>query len=143
VTAVSRGTAVIALAWALACDSGTSETALRSAPPEAGATLSGPIRRPSERFVMSRVEERCEILVYREDEAVERLPEDWACPKDLEPGERIRLTGAVCVREGAATPERNVPVVCPNPLTNAERDRRRAAVSASAVVQPGGPHPPR
>lgn len=92
---------------------------------------------------MSRVTDRCEILVYREDDAVERLPEDEACPKDLEPGERIRLTGSVCMREGAATPERNVPVVCPNPLMRAERDRRSAAASASAVVQPGGPHPPR
>jgi len=35
-------------------------------------------------------------------------------------GERIRLAGRTCTRD-TDDPERRVPVVCPDPLTNLER----------------------
>ena len=34
------------------------------------------------------------------------------CPRDLHPGERLRLAGRTCLREGGG-PEREVPVRCP------------------------------
>jgi hypothetical protein len=41
------------------------------------------------------------------------------CPLFLEVGERIRVAGKTCVREGGG-PDRTEPVVCPDPLTNFE-----------------------
>ena len=45
------------------------------------------------------------------------------CPLILEVGERIRVAGKTCVREGGG-PDRVEPVVCPDPLTAFERRDR-------------------
>lgn len=95
----------------------------REAPPP-GPSLSGPLNLPAERYVMTRYGERCTIEILRNGEVDETLPTDYACPKELELGERIRLTGMTCMRESADGSELSLPVVCPNPLTNAERDLR-------------------
>jgi len=47
-------------------------------------------------------------------------PQPTPCPPDLLPGERIRIAGLTCLREGSS-PERREPVVCPDPLTNQEK----------------------
>ncbi|MNC90541.1 hypothetical protein D3C83_66490 [compost metagenome] len=72
---------------------------------------------------MIRTSDRCEVVIEKDDREVERLPKKYACPKDLLLGEWIRITGMTCVREGGS-PERKLPVVCPDYLTNAERDHR-------------------
>jgi hypothetical protein len=50
-------------------------------------------------------------------------PTTTPCPPDLHVGERIRIVGMTCTREADA-PERDQPVVCPDPLTNLERRDR-------------------
>lgn len=42
------------------------------------------------------------------------------CPRDLEPGERIRRAGDTCIRE-RTTAERNHPVRCPGTLVSAPK----------------------
>ncbi len=86
----------------------------------------GSVRRPFETYLMTRIDERCEVTVEIDGEVVERAPERFACPRDLEVGERIRIAGMSCLREGGAA-ERRVPVVCPDYLTNVERARRKDA----------------
>ncbi len=46
-----------------------------------------------------------------------------ACPREIDAGERARLTGRTCIRESARK-ERNVPVRCPNEVFYAVRDDR-------------------
>ncbi|NUP13451.1 MAG: hypothetical protein HOW73_46025 [Polyangiaceae bacterium] len=127
---MARGGLILAcatfVAWTSACDETTSDPSVLWRPAGPVPSLSAPIR-PLDRYVMAKRDERCVVEVLRDDVVVETLEPDYACPRDLEMGERIRLTGMVCMREGGESAERNVPVVCPNPLTNAERDRRKAA----------------
>jgi hypothetical protein len=85
-----------------------------------------------ERFVMERTTERCEVIVSLGGAEVRRLPERFACPKDLELGERIVLLGRTCRRESDVR-DRNLPVLCPDYLTGAERD---ALASSSASARP-------
>jgi hypothetical protein len=99
----------------------------------------GSIRRPVTTYRMIRTSERCEVVLEQAEREIRRLPTRYACPKDLELGEWIRITGMVCMREGGA-PARNVPVPCPDYLTNAERDHRLEL--ASAGRSPLEPEPP-
>lgn len=78
------------------------------------------VRRPGWRFVYEKTGERCVVLRIDDNERITR-GEEAACPVDLQVGERIRLAGRTCIREGPDT-TRILPVVCPDPLTNAERD---------------------
>ena len=71
------------------------------------------------RGVLEKIGERCVVLRIDEGERITRI-EETACPIDLELGERLRLAGAVCLREGGSQ-ARARPVVCPDPLTNAEK----------------------
>ena len=90
-----------------------------------------PERDPGEpRLTMERVTERC-IVVIESGPIAEKLPTMYACPKDLELGEKIHLTGRTCMRESTMK-DRNIPVLCPDYLTNAEREFV-ASPSASAV----------
>jgi hypothetical protein len=84
-----------------------------------------------ERFVMERTSDRCEVMVYVRDALVRRLSERFACPKDLELGERILLHGRTCERQSNLR-ERNLPVLCPDYLTNAERE----ALASSSAPRP-------
>jgi hypothetical protein len=124
---VSRA-AALAVAVALAvtlggCDAPRPRELMRASddevlvPPAASTAM-----RPGTTWLMQPIPpsfERCEVLRVDEDggrEAVSEAP----CPHDLRPGERVRIVGKTCLREGA--PARERPFVCPDPLTNAERD---------------------
>ena len=84
-----------------------------------------PPRRPTLRHVLVRTDERCEVFsVDGEDVSqADRVP----CPQDLEVGERIRVAGKTCMREGRV--ERRRPVVCPGPLI--WREMRDAGADAA------------
>jgi len=88
------------------------------------AAAPDPPRRPAKKWFMARTPARCEVYSV-EGEAVS-VAEPAPCPRYLEVGERIRIAGKTCIREGSADPARLVPVVCPDPLTAAEAlDRER------------------
>jgi hypothetical protein len=84
--------------------------------PDAAAA---PPRRPTKRWYMGRTQERCEV--YSVDGEVVSPPTPAPCPRYIEVGERIRIAGKTCMREDTRDPARAVPVVCPDPLTNAEK----------------------
>jgi hypothetical protein len=97
-----------------------------SAPPAGDAAAVDPPRRPTKKWFMARTPARCEVYAVEGEtvSATEAAP----CPRYLEVGERIRVAGKTCIREGSADPARLVPVVCPDPLTAAEaldREQRR------------------
>ncbi len=124
-----RGALVLAVSVALA---GCGRDAIGLGP-AATDTLALPdiamsARRPSEHFYMERTSDRCSI--YALDGVVKTAPRDEPCPEDLLFGERIRIAGMTCVREGE-TADRRVPVVCPGSLLRFER-AFRAAIAASA-----------
>lgn len=115
--------ALLAAALLSGCDrraSAPADAAPSSAPAAAPEpTLSA--RRPTRRYLLVRNEARCEV--YRVDPDGVSPATPTPCPNDLLPGERIRIVGMVCMREGG-DPGRVLPVVCPDPLTNMEkRDR--------------------
>jgi len=101
----------------------------REAPPaplEVGSALPAPeqrmsARRPVRRYYLARQATHCEVFFSDpdRDSPVHVVP----CPLYLQIGERIRLAGKTCVREGGP-PERVMPVVCPDPLTNLEKRER-------------------
>jgi hypothetical protein len=112
-----RRAAVAALALAAeACRAEPAPSEAREAATGEPAPASS-ARRPTRRFALSRHDDRCEIAW--EDEGARSPALETPCPQDLEPGERIRLTGRTCVREGERRP--SAPVVCPDPLTNFEK----------------------
>lgn len=105
----------------LGCGEGGAEQTVPQAPePTAEPAWNPVVRRPGWRFVFEKTGERCVVLRIEDNERV-ILGEEAACPVDLQVGERIRLTGRACIREGPDA-TRILPVVCPDPLTNAERD---------------------
>jgi len=79
-------------------------------------------RRPKRRHYFARASERCEIYTIEGD--APSPPVEVPCPSDafLARGERIRLVGKTCMRESAADPSREVPVICPTPLIELDRD---------------------
>jgi hypothetical protein len=77
-----------------------------------------PPRRPTRRYYLARTRERC--VVYSVDGDAISPPTEVPCPAELQRGERLRLAGKTCARESPADPARDVPVVCPDPLTRAE-----------------------
>ncbi|MBK9264514.1 MAG: hypothetical protein IPM54_32605 [Polyangiaceae bacterium] len=83
-----------------------------SAVPSASASAAAAPRRPTSRHYLARTTDRCEVYSVEGDRVspAERTP----CPQDLEVGERIRVAGKTCLREGRR--ERSRPVVCPGPL---------------------------
>jgi hypothetical protein len=81
-----------------------------------------PPRRPIRRYYLAHTDERCEVYSVEGDAISSPTP--TPCPGDLLVGERIRIAGKTCIREGTRDVERQVPVVCPDPLTNRERDDR-------------------
>jgi hypothetical protein len=96
----------------------------------ASAAPAVPARRPTRRYFLARTAERCEV--YSIDGGDISEPQKTPCPQDIEDGERFRITGRTCIRE-STDPAREVPVVCPDPLTNLEKkDQKAAAAAASA-----------
>lgn len=103
---------------------GPAASAAPSASEKADAAISA--RRPTRRYYLGRTENRCEVFWVDTDQV--SAPSPTPCPADLLPGERMRIAGKTCMREGS-DPERREPVVCPDPLTNAEK-RDLAAAAA-------------
>ncbi|UQA62516.1 hypothetical protein [Polyangium aurulentum] len=114
------------LALALVALAGCQGSGDDAAPAEVAAsaplpTTSAP-RRPTRRHYLARTAERCEV--YSVDRDVVSPAETTPCPQELQVGERIRIAGMTCLREGR--PERTQPVVCPGALTKAEERDREA-----------------
>ena len=110
----------------LLCATGACKREVSEAPPEPAASVAlapdGGVaapRRPTKRWYMGRTPERCEV--YSVDGEVVSPATPAPCPRYLEVGERIRLAGKTCIREDTRDSARAVPVVCPDPLTNAEK----------------------
>jgi hypothetical protein len=99
------------------------------APPseEAEPAAVSSARRPARRYYLGRILNRCEIFWV--DGAEVSPPTLVACPLDLQPGERIRIAGKTCMREGS-DPARHEPVVCPGDLTLKEQDDRESLSKA-------------
>lgn len=92
-------------------------------------------RRPARRYFMTKsAEERCEVYSVLGDSVTPR--QETHCPPMLDVGERIRLAGKACMREGA--PERTGPVMCPADLIYAERDDYFAAKGDGGLPKDGG-----
>lgn len=87
---------------------------------DAGAPDAALPRRPTRRYYLGRNAERCEV--YSIDGDVVSPAERTPCPQELAVGERIRLAGKTCLREGR--PDRTQPVVCPGALVTAEEKDR-------------------
>lgn len=113
----------VALAALLVCACGGDP-----APPEppaesaSGAFALPPPRRPGRRFYLVRTTARCEI--FMEDGGERTDPFATPCPEFLQVGERIRIAGKTCFLDNKAQPERERPVVCPDPLTHFEKQVR-------------------
>ncbi|MDI1478596.1 hypothetical protein [Polyangium sp. y55x31] len=109
-----RTTLLLLVALLPACRSGESAEPLPTPPaPMASAAPSAAMpRRPTIRHYLARTAERCEV--YSVDRDVVSPATRTACPQDLHVGERIRVMGKSCMREGSN--ERTQPVVCPGAL---------------------------
>jgi hypothetical protein len=95
-----------------------------------------PTKRPTIRFFSERTSERCSV--YSEDNGARSAVLDTPCPEDLLLGERIRLAGSTCIREGASS-DRNVPVLCPTYLLAFEHKYQLALASAQASTTAAPP----
>lgn len=62
--------------------------------------------------------------MFAEDAGERTEPFHVPCPDYMLIGERIRIVGMTCSLENKAQPEREKPVVCPDPLTRFEKDER-------------------
>ncbi len=127
-----RRPAAIVAALALAAASGgcgAQKSADIGAAASASAAPAVAARRPTRRYYLARTADRSEV--YSVDGGDFSEPQKTPCPQDIEPGERFRITGRTCIRESTEA-TREVPVVCPDPLTNLEKHDRKAAASATA-----------
>lgn len=104
-----------------ACGSRDDEEAVvRVAEPTSEPAWNPVVRRPPWTFTFEKTGPRCTIFRTDAGERKTKIDEA-ACPVDMEVGERYRLAGKTCLREGGG-PAREVPVTCPDSLTNAEID---------------------
>jgi hypothetical protein len=119
---LGRASALAALALLAGCkDHAPVEPPTPSASATAAPAPEVSARRPTRRYYLGRTAARCEI--YYLDTSGASTPFPTPCPVDLMVGERIRIAGKTCMREGN-DPERVEPVVCPDPLTNFEMKDR-------------------
>jgi hypothetical protein len=133
-SAAPRLALLIALSGCGDRDAGAPAAASGSAVAAPPATIdpTAAARRPTRRYYLARTAARCEF--YAVDLDGVSPPTSTPCPLDLQVGERIRIAGRTCTRD-AADPDRRVPVVCPDPLTNLER-RDQAAKRQPAAPAP-------
>ena len=137
---IARGAVALLAAVPLLAGCPASETdpaqARRAEEPGTEPSWNPDVRRPPWKFVFEKTGERCVVLRIDESERIVR-GEESACPIDMEVGERLRLAGSVCIREGGKQ-ARVMPVVCPDPLTLAEKeflDRERALGRLPKAIQ--------
>jgi hypothetical protein len=74
-------------------------------------------RRPLRRYFLAYAGEHCQVFWEEGERRSE--PQVVPCPRELEPGERIRLSDRVCIRESRDS-TRDQPVRCPAKLVNRE-----------------------
>jgi hypothetical protein len=123
--------AIVVAASALSGGCGAKKSADVGVASSASAAPPVAARRPTRRYYLARTADRCEV--YSVDGGDFSEPQKTPCPQEIEPGERFRITGRTCIRE-STDPLREVPVVCPDPLTNLEKkDQKAAAAGASAA----------
>ncbi|MSP26733.1 MAG: hypothetical protein EXR75_16645 [Myxococcales bacterium] len=84
---------------------------------ELGSALPAPAR-PPWTFALERDGAACSVVRVEGDER--RVLTDEPCPRDVEPGERVRLMGATCMRE-SQNADRNLPIRCPGGLLAAPK----------------------
>lgn len=108
-------------------DEAPPEGDLAPGPADASADGAAP-RRPAKRHYMTRTDKRCE-LYWVEGDAISP-PVPVPCPAVLDIGERIRMSGKSCFREG--TPAREQPVVCPGEMLFADQSDRELAQKRDA-----------
>ncbi len=118
----SLGPLVLVLVLGSGCGGDPAEEpgTVRVPEPTAEAAWHPEVRRAPWTFVFEKTGPRCTIFRIDAGERKTKIDEA-ACPIDMELGERLRLAGKTCLREGGG-PGREVPVTCPDPLTNAEID---------------------
>ncbi|MBI4953223.1 MAG: hypothetical protein HY908_14415 [Myxococcales bacterium] len=119
------GAACLGLA---ACDAGPAERLPDAVEP--AITVPAP-RRPAVSYYLLQVGGRCFLYTEQAEERATRREE--LCPRDLRDGERIRLVGHTCMREGGG-PDREMPVRCPKGMIFTEHADR---VDAGLVPPPG------
>jgi hypothetical protein len=106
------------------CECGSSSL---PAPKPFDSFMPGPstsARRPSRTYYLGNTADGC--FVYWVDGKRSSTKKSVRCPRELEPGERMRLAGRTCMREGPS-PERNLPVRCDKHILYVERDDRADA----------------
>ncbi|MEZ4295102.1 MAG: hypothetical protein R3B70_08990 [Polyangiaceae bacterium] len=121
---MARSAALLALAFAsllVGCAADKPELPPEAAP-GASASAAPAARRPTRRFYLARALNRCEI--FAEDGQDRTEPFSTPCPEYMQVGERIRIAGKTCILENKAQPDREKPVVCPDPLTRFEKRER-------------------
>jgi hypothetical protein len=124
---LARHLAIAAFAGVVACTAAPEDKAVEAPADTQDIAAPPATRRPTRRYYLGRTQERCEV--YSTDGDALSSPTTVHCPPDLQPGERLRLAGKACLRESPSDPLRNVPVICPPPLTareKADRDARDA-----------------
>jgi len=85
-------------------------------------------RRPSARFTFEREDAGCFVVGREGERVVHRSSEPRPCPRELAPGDRIRLAGRVCFLASAGRPE--ALTVCPGELVE--------VAEAHATMHAGG-----
>ena len=129
---------LVVSSWGLAACEGSAD----EAPPEGDLTAglvdasadSAAPRRPAKRHYMTRTDKRCELYWVEGD--VISPPVPAPCPAVLDIGERIRMSGKSCFREG--TPAREQPVVCPGEMLFADQKDRDLAQKLDGGVGDAG-----
>jgi hypothetical protein len=113
---------LVVSSWGLAACEGSAD----EAPPEGDLTAG--------RHYMTRTDKRCELYWVEGD--VISPPVPAPCPAVLDIGERIRMSGKSCFREG--TPAREQPVVCPGEMLFADQKDRELAQKRDGGVGDAG-----
>jgi len=105
-------------------------TAQPVVPPQIAALV-----QPTKRYYLAH-EGQGKCVLYWEDGDQRSPVRDVRCPRDLERGERIRLTGSTCIRE-AGSRDRSVPMRCPKKLVNLKTaDLRDAGKLPTPTARP-------
>jgi hypothetical protein len=99
-----------------ACDDGGVPDLSDATSATATPTASAP-KKPGRNYYLANEESKCRV--YWIEDGMRSVDRFRACPREVEPGEKIRLTGRTCIRE-SATESRNMPVRCPRELYKAK-----------------------
>lgn len=120
----SLAASVLGVALALV---GCEEERLPPPLPASAAPLSPSVAssmRPRTRSYFAANEDQTCVVYWQEGEQ-RSVSKSIPCPRELEPGERMRLAGRTCMREAVAE-ERSVPVRCAKQVLYVERDDQLA-----------------